>query len=90
MKSANSYVATVNSDGSIVNTALIEGYVAANIDASSPAYYGFTDADGNWYIMRETTLGAVRTYEFVKGTSDYSTNWTGRAGLSYGTYSAVF
>ena len=90
MRSANSYVATVNSDGSIVNTPAIEGYVAYNVDNSSPSYYGFIDQDGNWYIMRATTSGNITTYEFVKGSSDYSTNWTNRASLTYQAYNAVF
>jgi len=30
------------------------------------------------------------TARYIKGDSDYATNWTGRAGLSYGYYSDTF
>lgn len=42
-------------------------------------YLGYTDVDGNW-VIRKDTITAVR-YAF--GTSDYPTNWTNRASLTY-------
>jgi len=66
---------------------VLAGYETANIDeASDPAYYGFTDTVGNWFI-RKITSGAST---FVRGTTNYSTNWTNRVGLSYGTFDSVF
>ena len=53
-----------------------------------PTYYGYVDADGAWYIMEiNTALGTAR---YVKGASNYTTSWTGRAGLTYGYFNAVF
>ena len=63
-----------------------DGYRISEVDDSSPAYYGFTNKDGAWFIMRE----ASGVYRYVKGASSFSTNWTGRAGLSYDYYHNIF
>lgn len=65
-----------------------DGYKITDIDDSSPAYYGFVNKDGAWFIQKEDT--ATGAYRYVKGTSSYSTNWTGRAGLSYDYFDNVF
>jgi hypothetical protein len=49
-------------------------------------YYGFTKADGAWYIMEFTGS----TARYIKGDSDYTTSWTGRAGLTYGYFYDIF
>jgi hypothetical protein len=55
-------------------------YKISDIDDSGTIkYFGYTDKDGNWFIMSLTST-EVR---FVKGTSGYTTSWTGRAGLAY-------
>lgn len=51
-------------------------------------YYGFTDADQNWYILRETIAGTE--YRYFKGVGTYATNWTGRAALVYGYFFDIF
>jgi len=58
--------------------------IADKDDSSNPKYYGFTDYEGNWYILRENTT--TKTYRYVNGDSDYETNWTNRASLSYDYY----
>ena len=64
-----------------------DGYRVADMDDSSPSYYGFTDLDGNWFIIKEDTDGS---YKYNKGAVNYTTNWTGRSGLSYDYYDVVF
>lgn len=64
------------------------GYVLFAIDDSEPAYYGYTDADGNWEIIKITE--STKTRRFTKGTTDKTTNWTNRAGLTYDYYNEVF
>lgn len=59
-------------------------------DDASPNYYGFQDAMGDWYILKETISSGANTYRYVKGSSDYSTNWTNRAALTYGLFDSVF
>jgi hypothetical protein len=55
-------------------------------DAAYPAYYGYIEKDGAWYIMEENA-GAFR---YAKGASNYTTSWTNRAALVYDYYDAVF
>jgi hypothetical protein len=49
-------------------------------------YLGYVDKDGNWFIQQMTTTA----HRFIKGTSDYTTSWTGRAGLTYDYFYNVF
>jgi hypothetical protein len=68
-----------------------EGYSITDKDAdASPNYYGFTNQFGAWYIMKETVSAGADTYRYVKGTSGYTTAWTGRAALSYDYFYTVF
>ena len=65
-----------------------DGYKIAQLDDSAPAYYGYLDKDGNWFILKvDDTTGE---YRYTKGASNFSTNWTGRAGLTYALYDSVF
>ncbi len=64
-------------------------YFASDIDESGdPAYYGFLDKAGNWYILEINT--ASGTYRYEVGASAYSTAWTNRATQSYGYFDAKF
>jgi len=65
-----------------------DGYEVSDLDdAALPSYYGFVHKTGAWYIMEETSGG---TYRYSKGTSLYSTGWTGRGGLEYGYFDDIF
>jgi hypothetical protein len=64
-----------------------DGYNISQLDDSSPAYYGYTDKDGNWYIIKEDSDG---NYRYANGSSSFSTNWTNRASLSYGYFEDTF
>lgn len=64
-----------------------DGYKIAELDDSSPAYYGFVDKDGAWFILKEDSAGA---YRYIKGSSSFSTNWTNRASLTYDYYHNIF
>jgi len=73
----------------IFNRQLVSGYQPSDTDTSSdPKYYGFLAADGSWYIMEENTANG--TFRYIRGTSGYTTNWTGRAALTYGYFNAMF
>ena len=73
--------------GRIKTTDGLSEYKISDIDESGdPAYYGFLDTDGSWYIM-EVTATTVR---YFAGASDYVTNWTGRGDLEYDYFDAVF
>jgi len=73
----------VNSDGELIVSDL-SNYKIADIDDTG--YFGFTNKDGGWYIMKESS-GAFR---YIKGDSDYATSWTGRVGLSYDYFNNIF
>lgn len=64
-----------------------DGYKITDIDDSTPSYYGFVNKSGAWFIQKEGTSG---DYRYTKGSSDYTTNWTGRAALSYDYFDNVF
>ena len=67
------------------------GYEITDVDDdASPNYYGYVDAEGNWYIMKEVVSAGANTYRYASGTSGYTTAWTGRAGLSYNYYDVEF
>ena len=58
-------------------------FAVSDIEEDVPTeYHGFVSLDGRWIIMQSTTT-AVR---YAKGKTDYTTNWTGRAALTYGYY----
>lgn len=65
--------------------------LVSNVDeASDPAYYGFENPDGAWYIMKKTTSASIDTFTYAKGDSAYSTAWTGRAALTYAAPGTTF
>ncbi|KKK64300.1 hypothetical protein LCGC14_2985600, partial [marine sediment metagenome] len=43
---------------------------------------------GKWYIVEDNL--ADGTHRYVKGSSDYTTNWTNKTNLTYGYFYDVF
>lgn len=91
------YNVKVNPSGSLETNATITNvytketgsYSISDIEATSTyKYFGFERSDGYWYIMRKTI--ATKKFEYVAGTSAYSTAWTNRASQTYGSYSSAF
>jgi hypothetical protein len=69
----------------------LRDYVLQDKDSdASPNYYGFTDSEGKWYIMEETISAGADTYRFIKGSTNYTANWTGRAILVYDYFYNIF
>lgn len=68
-----------------------DGYKINQLDDSSPSYYGFTNKDGAWFIMKEdATTG---DYRYTKGDSDFTnatTGWPNRINLTYGYFEDIF
>lgn len=65
-----------------------DNYSIAEIDDSTTtAYFGFINDKGGWYIMKEDADGSFR---YTKGDSDFNTNWTRRANLTYDYFNKVF
>lgn len=44
-------------------------------------YVGYEATSGQWFIYRRTVATNVR--EYSEGLTDYATNWTNRASLTY-------
>ena len=62
----------------------IEYMVHQADESSDPRYYGYVDHRGAWIIMQQTI--ATGAHRYASGKSDFPTNWTGKAGLSYDYY----
>ena len=62
--------------------------IADKDDDGTSKYFGFTGRTGDWYILKEDTT--TNEYRYIKGSSGYATNWTGRAALIYDYYHEVF
>ncbi len=80
-----------DSQGNIINPAEkspTDGFRITEIDDSStPAYYGFVNKNGNWFIMKEESTGS---YRYTKGNSDFSDAWNNRTSLTYSYFDEVF
>jgi hypothetical protein len=64
-------------------------YSISDMDVSAdPSYFGYVDADGNWFIKQLTeSTGLVRYYA---GTTGYIAAWAGKALLVYDYYYNIF
>ena len=83
-------VAIKDSSDSKIDPAIkspIDAYGVTQIDDSSPAYYGFVNKDGAWYITKEDSAGA---YRYNKGVASFTSNWSNRAALTYDYFDAIF
>lgn len=72
-----------NADWSSVWSYNDSKYKTANIDDTDATYTYIwkSAADNSWYILRITN--ADNTFRYVRWTSDYETNWTNKATLTY-------
>lgn len=69
-----------NSKGQKVDPATnspLDGYVIANIEENVVNnYFGFTNRDGEWYIMRVNNVN--NSFSYYKGASNYTAGWEDR------------
>jgi len=69
------------------------GYGITEIDDDGTTlYYGFVDKGGAWYILKETeAVGEESSYRYVKGATDFSTEWGDRkTRTDYGYFDQAF
>lgn len=64
-----------------------DGYRICEIDDNDITFYGFTNKDGAWYIMKEDSESSFR---YSKGESNFSKNWGNREGLIYAYFHDAF
>lgn len=65
-----------------------DGYRITELDDSIIAYYGFTNRDGGWFIMKEDTDKG--SFRYTKGDFNFSGGWNNREHLRYDYYNNVF
>lgn len=84
-------VAVKNTSGVAIDPAEkkpTDGYNITEIDDTGlDTYYGYVNKEGAWFIQKESSSGA---YRYTKGSSDFSTNWTNKASLTYDYFNVVF
>lgn len=68
--------------------AIPEGYKISEIDDNVISFYGFTNKQGAWLIMREDTN--TNSFRYCRGTKDFKTNWDRREQLDYDYYHNLF
>lgn len=66
----------------------MDGYRISDIDNNVITYYGFTNKDGAWFIMREDT--DIGSFRYARGESNLTGNWTNRENLKYDYFSNIF
>ncbi len=84
-------ISVKNSTGALIDPSEkkpTDGYNITEVDDSGvDVYYGFVNKDGAWFIQKELSTGA---YRYSKGASDFATNWTNRAALTYDYFNVIF
>lgn len=77
----------VDADGKL-GISTFKEYEFTDLNGTDPMYIGYTAKDGRWFIKKFTPSdGKMR---FIKGDTDYTTNWTGRAGLTFDYFFNIF
>ena len=65
-----------------------DSYTISEIDDEYISYYGFTDKEGAWFIMREDPDDG--SFRYTKGDSNFPGNWTNRKDVKYDYFNNVF
>ena len=65
-----------------------DGYRISEIDDNLITFYGFTNKDGAWFIMREDT--DTGSFRYTKGDFNFSSGWGNRERLTYGYFNDIF
>lgn len=66
----------------------LDGFRINEIDDGVITYYGYTNKDGAWVIIKEDTEN--NSFRYIKGENDFSQNWNRRTSLNYDYYHNVF
>lgn len=88
---ASGRIALEDLDGKKVNPAQshpTDGYSIAEIDDNLVTFYGFTNKDGAWYIMREDP--ETGSFRYARGAPNFPDNWANREKLKYDYFSNIF
>jgi len=69
--------------------------VRDDMDSSVERYYAYMNEEGSYIIQQQTTAGTTtqKVYKYYgkrKSPATFAADWTGRTGLTYGEYHALF
>lgn len=67
-----------------------DAYGISELDDGDPAYYGFINKAGNWYILQEDETIGDFSYRYAKGDTNFSGAWTNRGGQTYQYFNQTF
>lgn len=83
-----SKIKMIDNLNNVAGADMLAGYQPADKEENDAgySYYGFIDSDTNWYIMRTNSV----SIDFCRGIVNYSTNWAGRALLTYVKFNQTF
>jgi len=65
-----------------------DGYKISEIDENDITYYGFTNNNGGWLIMKVDT--DTSSFRYAKGDSNFPKNWANRQKLKYDYFYNLF
>lgn len=65
-----------------------DGYRISEIDDNVITFYGFTNKDGGWFVMKEDSDSG--SFRYCKGDGNFPESWINRENLKYGYFSDVF
>lgn len=66
----------------------MDGYRICEINDDVISFYGYTNKDGAWIIMREDTEN--NSFRYIRGEAGFRENWDRRESLVYDYYHNVF
>lgn len=72
----------------VVTASPTDGYKITEIDNGLVGYYGFTNKDGGWFIMKEDTNSG--SFRYAKGAASFALNWDNRTNLKYDYFHDLF
>lgn len=65
-----------------------DGYRISEVDDNIITFYGFTNKDGAWFIMKEDT--ETGSFRYARGISNFPSSWTNRENLKYDYFNNAF
>lgn len=84
-------VSLIDSAGKTIDPAQnqpMDGYSISEFEDNAISFYGFTNKDAAWVVMKvDTDTGSFR---YARGDSNFPANWTNRENLKYDYFGHVF
>ena len=79
---------TLTDLAAIRKSRLTDGYHISEIDSDIISYYGFTNENNAWYIMRDDSDAG--SFRYARGDGGFDNSWINRKQLKYDHFGSVF